>query len=81
MFSNINFDKYTINIYLFFNLLNYYKLLQSEAVTVKELNSDKSPSPLCTGVNPQRPVRKAATSEGGSGASIPATSSPPIRVK
>lgn len=78
MFRDINFDKYNINIYLFCNLSNYYKLPQSDAVTGKVLNSDKSPSPLCTGVNPQRPVRKAATAEGGSGASIPAASSPPI---
>lgn len=78
MFRDINFDKYNINIYFFFNLSNYYKPLQSDAVTGKVLNSDKSPSPLCTGVNPQRPVRKAATAEGGSVASIPAASSPPI---
>lgn len=35
MFSDSNSDKYTMDIYLFFNLSNYYKLLQADAVTGK----------------------------------------------
>lgn len=62
------------------------KLLREQtlatSVTHKVEHFDKrSPSPLCTGVNPQRCVRKAATAEGGAGASIPAASSPPVRVE
>lgn len=44
-------------------------------------NSDKSPSPLCTGADPQRPVRGAATAEGGSAVSIPDAWSPPLRAE